>query len=70
MDEIQLALKDRFPQIHPLIFQRCLEKAKSNGDLFDLLDSFPEDYPVTWDDDLKKWATVDLLQIHNTEKKL
>lgn len=61
MDEIQKALKERYPDVHPLLFYRSLEKAKSNGELFDLLDGMPE-LPVVWDDDQRCWSTTDILQ--------
>jgi len=62
MDEIQLALRERYSGIHPLLFHRCLEKAKTNGELFDLLDSMPDEYPFVWDEESRKWVVTDLLQ--------
>jgi hypothetical protein len=62
MDEIQKALKERYSDTHPLLFHRSLERAKTNGELFDLLDGMP-DPPVVWDEDNREWKhTVDLLQ--------
>jgi hypothetical protein len=63
MDEVQEALRDRYNHLHPLIFQRSLEKAKSNGELFDILESVPKTLPIVWDDDQRRWvSTDDLLQ--------
>lgn len=63
MDEVQEALKIRYAHLHPLIFQRSLEKAASNGELFDILESVPEAYPVLWDDGRRRWVhTDDLVQ--------
>ena len=63
MDEVQEALKKRYSHLHPLIFQRSLEKSKTNGELFDLLDTFPEEYPIVWNNEKKVWSTSDdLLQ--------
>jgi hypothetical protein len=67
-------LRERYSQIHPLIFHRSVERAISKTDLFDILDSFPTEYPVVWDDSERKWTvTKDLLQISKfdlrTEKK-
>lgn len=63
MDDVQKALKNRYPNIHPLLFHRCLEKAKSNGELFDMLESMPQEYPVVWDEKSRSWVhTEDLLQ--------
>jgi hypothetical protein len=65
LNEIQEALKKRYPNLHPLIFQRSLEKARTNGELFDILDSIPVDkYPLKWCEDRRIWEfTEDLLQV-------
>jgi hypothetical protein len=44
--EIVEKMKPRYPHIHPLIFHRAAEKAKTAGELFDLLESFPNEYPL------------------------
>ena len=67
MDEVQKALRKRYPNIHPLMFQRSCEKAKSNGELFDILESIPDQYPVVWNDEKKEWAKTDLLQVDELE---
>jgi len=59
MNKIVYALKERYSNIHPLIFQRSVDHAKSNGHLFDILDSFPETYPITWSESEHKWVHVD-----------
>lgn len=60
-------LKEKFSEIHPLIFQRSLERAKSGGELFDILSSFPKQYPIVWDG---KWShTKDLFQSKNFPTK-
>lgn len=64
MDETQLALKTRYAYVHPLIFQRSLDKAKTNGELFDILESIPEEMPITWNEKDRCWKhSKDLLQI-------
>jgi hypothetical protein len=68
MDEIQKALKERYPNIHPLIFHRACEKSKTNGELFDVLESMPKSYPIVWDEDERKWVVTDLLQSDDQEK--
>lgn len=63
MDKVQQALKARYPGLHPLQFHRSLEKAKSNGELFDLLDGMPKEFPIIWDDEKREWVhTTDILQ--------
>lgn len=56
-------LKEKFSSVHPLIFYRSKERSKSGGELFDILDSLPKDYPIIWNDETKKWETTkDLFQ--------
>jgi hypothetical protein len=63
MDKVQEAIKVRYAHLHPLIFQRSLERATSNGELFDILESFSGEYPVVWDESIRRWVrTEDLLQ--------
>lgn len=52
-------LKERYPKIHPLLFHRSFERAKSNGDLFDILETVPERYPLIWDENLRQWITTE-----------
>lgn len=69
MDEIKKAMKERYLHIHPLIFQRACEKAQTNGELFDMLETMPNSYPIIWDDDEKKWVVTDLLQSDDIKRK-
>ncbi len=57
-------LKDRYAHVHPLIFHHSVNRAKSGGDLFDILDTLPEKYPLIWDEQMRRWVvTDDLFQI-------
>lgn len=51
-------LRRHFGDVHPLLFLRSVERAKSPGHLFDLLSGLP-DPPIVWDGDQKSWATTD-----------
>jgi len=51
-------LRERYPDLHPLLFHRSVERAKSNGDLFDILDTMPKKYPLIWCEDTYRWVTV------------
>jgi hypothetical protein len=51
-------LRERHSDIHPLLFHRSVERAKSNGDLFDILDTVPKKYPVVWCETTNRWVTV------------
>ena len=69
-DDLIKALKEKFKNIHPLIFHRSLERAKTNGELFDILDTFHNEYPAVWSEDLKRWViTKDLFQAKNFSLK-
>lgn len=58
-------LRERYPDIHPLLFHRSIEHAKSNGDLFDILDTMPNKYPIIWCESKYKWETVQDLYLSN-----
>lgn len=57
-DSLVGKLKERYPDLHPLIFHRSLERAKSDGDLFDILDSFPKKFPVVWCETSCRWVVT------------
>lgn len=68
MDDIQKAMQQRYSHIHPMLFQRSLEYAKTNGELFDILETIPSQYPIVWDEENRKWVvTEDLLQSKNVK---
>ena len=68
MEEIKESLKIRYSKVHPLLFHRCAEKAKSLGELFDFLESLSDDFPVTWDEKTRSWIKVDVLNKHESRK--
>lgn len=51
-------LKLRYPNIHPLIFHRSVEHAKTNGELFDILESIPDKYPLVWCENTSRWICL------------
>lgn len=57
-------LRARYPDLHPLVFHRSMERASGLGDLFDLLSkSVPSDGPFVWDAKLREWRqTPDIFQ--------
>jgi hypothetical protein len=61
MDKTKLALQERHKDKHPLLFLRSVEQAKTNGELFDILESIPE-LPVVWSEKTRRWITTDLVQ--------
>ena len=57
-------LREKYSDIHPLIFHRSVQKTTSEVVLFDILDSFPKEYAVVWSEIDRKWVTTkDLVQI-------
>lgn len=70
MNQVLKSLRERYAHIHPLMFQRSLEKSKSNGDLFDILEGIPKEFPIIWDDEENCWQKTDnLLQGKISNKK-
>ena len=57
--EVLEKLKERYGHLHPLIFRRSMERADDDAQLFEILDSFPKDYPLVWDEELHCWETTD-----------
>jgi len=56
-EKIVAKLKERY-NLHPLIFHRSVERAKTDVELFDILESFPNKYPVVWNDKKRCWVTT------------
>ena len=57
-ENIVVKLKERYKNLHPLIFHRSVERAKTDVELFDILDSFPNKYPIVWNDKKRCWITT------------
>lgn len=49
-------IKERYSHIHPLLFHRSVEHAKSNGDLFDIVDTIPDQFPIVWSERFSRWV--------------
>ena len=69
MNEVQKALKDRYKDLHPLLFNRSVEKSKTDVELFFFLEGMPKEYPIIWDDEQKSWIKTDNLLQALTKKK-
>lgn len=55
-DQVVLSLK-KYKVVHPLMFMYSLERTKDKSSLFDVLDSFQNNYPVCWDNE---WVSTNL----------
>jgi hypothetical protein len=51
-------LRRRYPNMHPLLFQRTVERANSAGEAFDILEGVSATFPVVWDDQGRRWANL------------
>ena len=58
-------LRERHRDLHPLIFHRSLEHAKTEVELFDILDTIPKKYPIAWSEDNFCWLKTDLLKLRS-----
>ena len=58
-DEVIENMRVKYGHVHPLSFLRSLEHAKDAGELFDILESLPNDLPVMWDDVKHRWIVTD-----------
>jgi len=58
--EIVSSLKKRYANIPPFVLNRSIERAKSVGELFDILDTIPE-LPICWDSEERRWVRTPLL---------
>jgi hypothetical protein len=58
-EKIVAKLKEKYSNLHPLLFQRSVERAKSNGDLFDIVDTVLDKYPLSWNEKENRWSSLD-----------
>lgn len=47
--------KKRYSTLHPLIFQRSLERAETVLELFEILENVPSKMPIVWDEATRSW---------------
>lgn len=62
-------LKKRYPNLHPLILYRSIERAKNSSDLFEILETIPEKPPIVWDEDKRCWRKEPDVILKNQLKK-
>lgn len=58
-EKIVRKLKERYCDLHPLLFHRSFERAKSDVELFDILDSIPKNCPVSWCEKENRWIKTE-----------
>lgn len=62
-DELVKKLKERYNNIHPLLFARCRERARTDDEFFNFLEDLSThnwDEPVKWDDENRTFSNCDL----------
>jgi len=70
-EKILNGFRVKYSHIHPIIIQRTVDKAKSLGEMFDILEDFPAKYPVVWSSSKRRWIeTDDLTQMDNFDTTL
>lgn len=69
MDEELIGkMRLRYSSIHPLIFQRSVERSRNFSELFNILESFQHKYPIVWNMENRNWeVTKDLVQVSKFE---
>lgn len=61
--EMTDVLRVKYSSVNALMFHRSKERAKTAGELFDILDTIPEEFPIVWSEEDKRWVTTkDLFQ--------
>ena len=52
-------LKKKYINVHPFVFHRSVERAKTAGELYDILEAIPEGYPIVWNGITRRWVTTE-----------
>lgn len=71
LDEASMAnFRAKYPSVHPLVFQRSVERASSLMDLFEILEGVPARPPYSWDDSKRSWVRDDDIMAHSALKSM
>lgn len=54
-------LRLRYSKVHPVLFQRILEKSINETELFDILDTIPDSFPLIFDNDTRRLMPTSLI---------
>lgn len=55
-DQALANFRSKYAHLHPLVFQRSLERASSTLQLFEILEGVPTQPPFSWDDAKRAWV--------------
>lgn len=48
--------RKKYSNIHPLVLQRSIERARDASDLFEILESVPKKPPYSWNEEKHAWT--------------
>ena len=51
--------RSKYAHVHPLVFHRSVEKASSFMNLFEILESVPDEPPFSWSESRRSWVRDD-----------
>lgn len=60
--EIVQKLRARYARLPLLIVQRSIERATTEAELFDILDSVPDSWPMVWNNVSRRWESTQLFR--------
>lgn len=55
-DQALANFRAKYSHVHPLVFQRSLDRATSAIHLFEILEGIPSEPPFSWDDSKRAWV--------------
>lgn len=59
--EIVEKLRLRYSKVHTVLFQRILERSKNETELFDILDTIPDSFPLVFDNDTRRLMSTSIV---------
>ena len=59
--DIVSVLKRRYANLPPLLLSRSIERARNETELFDILDGVPDELPLVWSIEERRWKTCELV---------
>jgi hypothetical protein len=62
--DIKEKMRQKYNNLHPLLFQRSCDYAETSGELFDILESIPEP-PFVWNATKRRWEKLNDITVVN-----
>lgn len=54
--ELLKKLKERYHNVDPIVFLKTVGLIDSPGELFDILEDMPKNYPIVWSPETRRWV--------------